>query len=340
MGKDKIINHFDKWKIELMGDNRYFEDDIVYKVKVGYDIRSGHEIYQYISKDNYDALLAGVYHINIFSCEEEIILLFDEFNNLIPLVKGMEINYEKLTIGQKLFIRRNRMSSMESIRKLEEKRKKILYDIEKANDSLKNTTMNLEEEAIEFFEEDTSKNFYLLEEYPTRKYIKGIHPLAEFSKINIQSLCELLKEYYTIKNEKFDYTTMMRTYRSNYVYHDYYIYPNVIAKLNDHNLFELPYTNDLECEIQKLGIVGIKNGENFLYSPYIKMIGTELVNQKVNYSYVDNCSLEFPFACYDNDLRNIIYSIAYFQKRNNVKFLEPADFQVEITKPFIRMLTR
>jgi len=82
------------WKICFEGKSKITEGDIIYKMIIG----EGEDFYSYditefISKCNYDNLIRGKYSIMRFPYSEFPILLFNERNELIPLVLGDKIKY-------------------------------------------------------------------------------------------------------------------------------------------------------------------------------------------------------------------------------------------------------
>ena len=91
-----------KWQIILKGNNIKNHNDIVYRMIVG----TGEDYYNYfitefISKINYEKILTGEYHVKMFPYSEKTILLFDENNKVIPLVRYTNIDINDLTREQK-----------------------------------------------------------------------------------------------------------------------------------------------------------------------------------------------------------------------------------------------
>ena len=80
------------WKIVLEGPSRIVKDDYIYQMIIGTfddEITSGN-IYEFISKENYEKILTGTYELEIFPYSEQKIVLFDIYDNIIPLVKGYD----------------------------------------------------------------------------------------------------------------------------------------------------------------------------------------------------------------------------------------------------------
>lgn len=105
MGRINTIYDPINWKIDLEGKSKILEDDIIYKMIIG----DGEDYYYYeiselISKYNYDNIINGNYFIKIFPYAELPILLFDENKELIPLIRGTEVLYDKLNQIQREYI--------------------------------------------------------------------------------------------------------------------------------------------------------------------------------------------------------------------------------------------
>jgi len=90
------------WKKNLEAKSKIIEDDIIYKMIIGdgedYQL---YEISEFISKCNYENIINGNYTIKVFPYAEISVLLFDERQELIPLVRGTEISFDKLDNIQK-----------------------------------------------------------------------------------------------------------------------------------------------------------------------------------------------------------------------------------------------
>lgn len=105
MGAINTIWNPEYWKISLQGKSKLIEGDIIYKMIIG----SGedfcyYEIVEFISKENYENVLNGKYFIKSFPYSELPILLFDEQYQLISLIKGSKIIYDKLSQIQTEYI--------------------------------------------------------------------------------------------------------------------------------------------------------------------------------------------------------------------------------------------
>lgn len=107
MGNINIIWDPLYWKVIDEGLNRDDLDDILYKVIIGEGEDQGYyEIYEFISKINYDKILSKEYNIEKFPYSSNKILLFDKEGYLIPLVKTKETKKEELSIYQNEIIRK------------------------------------------------------------------------------------------------------------------------------------------------------------------------------------------------------------------------------------------
>lgn len=94
---NKILKPKD-WRIIDSFENKNLSNDVVYKMLVGYGEDQGYyDIYDFISKDNYDNLIDDKYHVVTFPYSEIPILLFDETGNHIPMVNNFEVSQELLT---------------------------------------------------------------------------------------------------------------------------------------------------------------------------------------------------------------------------------------------------
>ena len=93
------------WKICLEGKSKIIENDTIYKMIIGNgEDYQYYEIIEFISKDNYESVINGKYSIAVFPYSELSILLFNEQQELIPLLKGENIAFEKLSQIQKEYI--------------------------------------------------------------------------------------------------------------------------------------------------------------------------------------------------------------------------------------------
>lgn len=91
MGSINTILIPEKWKICKCVLNKNCDNDLVYKLLIGYGEDFGYyEIYEYMSVNNYDNLIAGRYSVSVFPYSENKILLFDENGDCIPLVNGLD----------------------------------------------------------------------------------------------------------------------------------------------------------------------------------------------------------------------------------------------------------
>ena len=107
MGSINIIWDPLYWKVIEEGLNRDDLNDILYKVIIGEgEDESYYEIYEYMSKINYEKILNRTYKIEKFPYSRNKILLFDEEGCLIPLVKTKEKNKEELNSYQKEIVKK------------------------------------------------------------------------------------------------------------------------------------------------------------------------------------------------------------------------------------------
>ena len=105
MGSIKTIWNPKKWKIYFEGKSKLIGEDIIYKMIVGEgEDYQYYQIIEFISKKNYDNIINGNYSIKCFPYAELPILLFDDKKELIPLVIGNKIDYDKLNEIQKEYI--------------------------------------------------------------------------------------------------------------------------------------------------------------------------------------------------------------------------------------------
>ena len=102
MGSINTIWNPKDWKICFEGKSKITEGDIIYKMIIGEgEDYQYYQIIEFISKNNYDNLLKGNYSINCFPYSSLPVLLFNDKQELIPLVIGNKINYDKLSENQK-----------------------------------------------------------------------------------------------------------------------------------------------------------------------------------------------------------------------------------------------
>lgn len=102
MGRINIIWNPIYWKVFFEGKNRMADDDIIYKMVIGFgEDYESYEIIEFISKENYENIINGKYSIKVFPYSEIPILLFNEYHELIPLIRGMNIDFQKLNQEQK-----------------------------------------------------------------------------------------------------------------------------------------------------------------------------------------------------------------------------------------------
>ena len=107
MGRINFIWNSKDWKIDIEGINKNIPNDIVYRMIIGCGYyEEYYEIYEFISKDNYENIVNNNYKILTFPYSVIPILLFDEKGNCIPLVKDRKIEYDSLSSYQKRILKR------------------------------------------------------------------------------------------------------------------------------------------------------------------------------------------------------------------------------------------
>lgn len=99
------INHIwtpEHWYLDFIGKSKLKENDIIYKMVIGEcdDYPYNYDISIFISKNNYQNILNHKYKIKINSYSQEPIILFDESQNIIPLVNGYQEVLKTMTKEQ------------------------------------------------------------------------------------------------------------------------------------------------------------------------------------------------------------------------------------------------
>ena len=102
MGSICHIWNPENWKITIQGKSKIIPSDIIYQMIIGEcdDYLGLSDIIILISKINYEFILNKKYKIEKYPYNNEPILLYDENNEQVPLVKGTSIN-EKNLVKQK-----------------------------------------------------------------------------------------------------------------------------------------------------------------------------------------------------------------------------------------------
>ncbi len=109
MGSIQTIYKLEKWVKESEGKSKINEDDIIYKMIIGYyddSIISGN-ICEFISKENYERLMKKEYTYKVFPYSVQKILIFDKQGNVVSLVKNKPD--DEYSPSQKEYIRRLKM---------------------------------------------------------------------------------------------------------------------------------------------------------------------------------------------------------------------------------------
>lgn len=107
MGRINTLWNPKYWYSTLEGINKNDKNDVVYDMVIGEgeDYCDYYNITQFISKINYERILSGLYSVKTFPYSENVILLFDENNNIIPLVKNTNIGLINLTKDQEKLVK-------------------------------------------------------------------------------------------------------------------------------------------------------------------------------------------------------------------------------------------
>lgn len=107
MGSINFIWEPNCWRIIDEGLNRDDLNEILYKVIIGEgEEESYYEIYEIISKTNYEKIINGIYKVEKFPYSINKILLFDEDGYLIPLISTKEIKTEELSTYQREIVKK------------------------------------------------------------------------------------------------------------------------------------------------------------------------------------------------------------------------------------------
>ena len=105
MGKINYVYNPENWIINNTLESKILEGDIVYDMTIGEgEDYYSYEIKEYISKDVYDNLINGIYTLKKFPYSDKAIILTDENNNLVPLVNGLNIDYNDLDKYQMMYL--------------------------------------------------------------------------------------------------------------------------------------------------------------------------------------------------------------------------------------------
>ena len=106
MGSINSISSIDRWKVLLKGESKILKDDIIYQVMIGFcdDGNDYYDLVEFISKENYDKLMNRKYSFKAFPYSNQKIIIFDENNNIVPLVKGRDD--EEYSDTQKQYIKK------------------------------------------------------------------------------------------------------------------------------------------------------------------------------------------------------------------------------------------
>lgn len=98
MSSIQYIYNTMEWRIVAEGESKITPGDYIYKMVIGCcdDEISQGDIFEFISKDNYEKILNGTYLVKRFPYAEQKIILFDRNNEIIPLINGKEISEYEL----------------------------------------------------------------------------------------------------------------------------------------------------------------------------------------------------------------------------------------------------
>ena len=115
MGSISVIWNPKSWMIFNQGESSTIKNDIVYQMIIGEgedENRLHYTVVEFISKDNYDKIIDGTYTLKKFPYSSIKVLLFDEDNKLISLVRKTVIN-EALLDEEQLKVVNNMQESSE-----------------------------------------------------------------------------------------------------------------------------------------------------------------------------------------------------------------------------------
>lgn len=105
MSSIQYIYNAMEWKVVSEGKSKIMPGDNIYKMVIGCcdDEVSMGEIYEFISKDNYEKILDGTFSIMTFPYNEQKVIIVDKNNEIIPLIKGKENSEYELS--QKKYVK-------------------------------------------------------------------------------------------------------------------------------------------------------------------------------------------------------------------------------------------
>ena len=152
---------------------------------------------------------------------------------------------------------------------------------------------------------------------PTNKY----HILYDYSALNVDTIgkiiCELFKKY---ENKKIVSKRLVKTEISDNIFHDFHRYPILVIGSSE-NIHELDHNEDnivIEYDHVSLDeypsnhpVYEYKDDYQFKWSNYNKLIG-----------YYED--LKFDYNKHEF-IEELIYSLAYYQKVHDIKFMSPQE---------------
>ncbi len=107
MGSFNVIWNPKSWICFNQGMSSCFPGDVIYQMVIGEGEDANHLHFQFvenISKENHENIVSGIYKLVSFPDADVKVLLFDENDNLIPLIKGTVINKELFNEEQKALV--------------------------------------------------------------------------------------------------------------------------------------------------------------------------------------------------------------------------------------------
>ena len=109
MGSIASVFKPDEWVLLEEGTSKINSEDTIYKMKIGYyqDPLTKGDLWEYISKDNYEKIITGEYSCKIFRHSVQKIIIFDKDGNVVTLVKGKQD--EEYSPKQEEYIRELKM---------------------------------------------------------------------------------------------------------------------------------------------------------------------------------------------------------------------------------------
>ena len=255
---------------------------------------------------------------------------------------------------------------MNKLDELEQRKKELVREKEsvlKLSEEIDKELKGIKETQVkaynDYFNKDRGREFLLLGDIPPFSYLNGEnHPLKLYANINIEDLFKLIKRYYELTNAgNVALENVEKVYVAKEKYGTTYtrlILPYLDVKIDGTLLQSIPYTSDstygypIKCLRWIDSFYGSEQHE-IKISPYLNLIQTQIVQKyrDTEHLYVTSYvgTNEFNndrelLIDYGNEtfIRDLVFSIAYFQKQNNTYHLTSKEFEEEISNPLIRSL--